>query len=279
MSEKKNNLSEPFIVEQADRESEIHSKRTTVKPSGIVEQAKKEVEADPANVELWIKLGLAYRSQQMFREAIDCYSQGIAVNPFYGMLYRHRGHAYLNTCRWPEAIADFTTAIRLMPDNWSSWYHLGASAFINGQFELARQAYVRCYELNDNLHRVVCLTDWYWMTLKRLGKDDEADKLLECIPDEIDEEAAMDGGAEYHKRILLYKGKITPEDVLADVGTGAIEIITKGFGVANYYYLNGQEEKGNEIIIEILKKGQDKGWPAFGYQAALAEAQRRGLKI
>lgn len=273
-----NILSEPFLGELADRESEIHSQRTTAKPSELVLEVTKEVEADPTNVELWIKLGRAYRRQQMHREAIDCYSQGIAVDPFYGLLYRHRGHAYLNTTRWPEAIADFTTATRLIPDNWDSWYHLGASCFINGQYEKARQAYVRCYELNENLQMLVAVTDWYWMTLKRLGKDEEAAKLLECIPDTISEEDEKGGGKEYHKRLMMYKGKISPEEAWADAGTEDIQIITTGYGIANYYYVNGQEEKGNEIVLKVLQEGKNRYWSAFGYQASLAEAQRRGLK-
>ena len=155
---------------------------------------------------------------------------------------------------------------------------MGASCFINGEYERARQAYVRCYELNENLQMLVAVTDWYWMTLKRLGRDEEAAKLLECIPDTISKDDEKGGGKEYHKRLMMYKGKISPEEAWADAGTEDIQIITTGYGIANYYYVNGQEEKGNEIVLKVLQEGKDRYWSAFGYQASLAEAQRRGLK-
>ena len=116
------------------------------------------------------------------------------------------------------------------------------------------------------------------MTLKRLGKEAEAAKLLECIPDTISKDDEKGGGKEYHKRLMMYKGKISPEEAWADAGTEDIQIITTGYGIANYYYVNGQEEKGNEIVLKVLQEGKDRYWSAFGYQASLAEAQRRGLK-
>ena len=60
-----NILSEPFLGELADRESEIHSKRTAAQPSELVLEVTKEVEADPGNVELWIKLGRASSTASM----------------------------------------------------------------------------------------------------------------------------------------------------------------------------------------------------------------------
>jgi len=127
-----NVLSEPFLENVASMSSQVHVERTKQPVSQLALDAKAAAEANPYDPELWIKYGRALRRQSMHREAIDCYSNGITVDPFYGLLYRHRGHAYLNTARWPEAIADFTTATRLIPDNWDSWYHLGASCFING---------------------------------------------------------------------------------------------------------------------------------------------------
>lgn len=123
----------------------------------------------------------------------------------------------------------------------------------------------------------IAITDWYWMTLKRLGRDGEAAKLLECIPDAITKEDEKGGGKEYHKRLMMYKGRITPEAAWADAGSEDIQIITTGYGIANYYYVNGQEEKGNEIVRRILQEGETRYWSAFGYQASLAEAKRRGL--
>ena len=260
-------LSEPFLGELASRESEIHSEHTTAAESDLVKEIKGKLAQNPEDVELWIQLGRAYRRQQMHREAIDCYSNGIYLNPFYWLLYRHRGHAYLNTSRYRESVADFTMAVRLAPDNWDSWYHMGASLFMLGEFEKAEYAYKRCYELPCTLESRIAVTDWYCMTLMREGKTAEMEKLLEPITDGME----ITRNFEYYNRLLLYKGLRTPEQILEGMGDEDIQIITTAFGVANYYYCHGEKEKGDELVERILKEGEKRYWSAFGYQAAWSE--------
>lgn len=274
----KNVLSEPFLGELSGKLAQIHMERTTAAPSELVIEMKEQAEKNPHDPENWVKLGRAYRRQQMHREAIAAYSRGLFYEPFYGLFYRHRAHAYLNTSRWEEAIADWTMATRLIPENWDVWYHLGATCFIAGDYETAAKAYVRTLELTENLQQLVAVSDWYWMTLKRLGKDAEAEALLDKIPDEISEEDEKGGGKEYHKRLMLYKGKFTPEEFEKDMGGQDIAIITAGYGLANYYYVNGDEANGNRIVELILKEGEARYWSAFGYQASLGEKIKRGKK-
>ena len=56
-----------------------------------------------------------------------------------------------------------------------------------------------------------------------------------------------------------------------------LELVTMGFGLANYYYEIGEEAKGNEIILKVLEAGKNDAWSAFGYQAVLVEKKRRNL--
>jgi hypothetical protein len=73
----------------------------------------------------------------------------------------------------------------------------------------------------------------------------------------------------YHDLVLMYKGLKTPESLLhfkKERGTdSALENATRGYGIGNWYYYNGQKEKAKEIFEKVLKT---KNCAAFGYIAA-----------
>ena len=51
----------------------------------------------------------------------------------------------------------------------------------------------------------------------------------------------------------------------------AVNIATQGYGVANWYFVNDEEEKAREILDKVL---EGKYWSAFGYIAAEADVAR-----
>jgi len=267
-----NVLSEPFLEDVASMATEVHTERTNEPVSQLALDAKAAAEANPYDPELWIKYGRALRRQSMHREAIDAYSMGISYSPFYPLLYRHKAHAYINTSRYAEAAADFEFAIRLDPQNVDCWYHLALSYFLMGDYERAEKVYKTCYKMSDEDLDVISCTDWLWMTLRRLGKREEAEKLLERITPDMKPGMVVS----YHRRLLMYKGLIKPEELMPE-DADDLEVVTMCFGLANYYYEIGQEEKGNAMILRVLEAGKDNAWAAFGYQAALVEKKRRNL--
>ena len=267
-----NVLSEPFLENVASMSSQVHVERTKQPVSQLALDAKAAAEADPYDPELWIKYGRALRRQSMHREAIDAYAMGISYNPFYPLLYRHKAHAYINTGRYAEAAADFEFALRLDPTNVDCWYHLALSYFLLEDYQRAEATYKKCYTMSDEDLDVISCTDWLWMTLRRLGKKEEAEKLLERITPDMEPGMVVS----YHRRLLMYKGLIKPEELMTDAPND-LEVVTMGFGLANYYYELGQEEKGNAMILRVLEAGKEDAWSAFGYQAALVEKKRRNL--
>lgn len=267
-----NVLSEPFLEDVASMSSEVHVERTNQPVSQIALDAKAAAEANPYDPELWIKYGRALRRQSMHREAIDAYAMGISYSPFYPLLYRHKAHAYINTSRYAEAAADFEFALRLDPTNVDCWYHLALSYFLLGDYERAEKVYRTCYDMSDEDLDVISCTDWLWMTLRRLGKKEEAARLLDRITPDMQPGMVVS----YHRRLLMYKGLIKPEELMpADAED--LEVVTMGFGLANYYYETGEEAKGDAMILRVLEAGKENAWSAFGYQAALVEKKRRNL--
>ena len=60
----------------------------------------------------------------------------------------------------------------------------------------------------------VATSDWLWMTLMRLGRKDDAAKVLERITPKME---ILENGA-YHRRLLMYKGAEKPEALLDTEG-------------------------------------------------------------
>lgn len=215
--------------------------------------------------------GLGY-----YREAAECYSRAIAINPFNWEYYRHRAHRFVSCGYFADGAADFTIASRLNPNDWNVWYHLGLSYFLLGMYDKADWAYTRCAALSKTADDICAVTDWHYMTLKRLGKDEEAAKLLDEITEDmpVSDEVANS----YYQRLRVYKGLRAPETLFTNAGDDAgLDVITQGFGVANYYRMNGQEEKGVEMLKKVVYTAEHSKWyAAFGCLAARVDLKNIG---
>ena len=75
----------------------------------------------------------------------------------------------------------------------------------------------------------------------------------------------------------MYQGLKTPEELLgADPDrTTDLELVTMGFGVGNYYLIQGQREKGLDVVRRVVAAGDKSNcYFAFAYLASMAELQR-----
>lgn len=260
-------MSLSLAEERAAKETQIHSKRSQLPFSSDVKEIEVKLEDDPENPELWMEKGLQLSKQMLFREAVESYSMGLSYAPFHALLYRHRGHRLISTMRFHEAALDFELSSRLDPKNWDTWYHLGLAYYLLKDFARAESAYKRCLDLTNSEDLLVAIVDWYWMTLMRLGKKDEADKMLDLVTEDTDPGENIS----YKKRVLMYKGIIEPEELIEFEGADFpdLEMATQGYGLANYYYLMGKKTEAKELYEKILE--HDKVWSAFGYLAAIVD--------
>lgn len=248
------------------------TERTQAVLSEKVLAAREKVSAEPGKADLWMELGLAYAGQGLMREAVEAYSKAISLDPFQGIYYRHRAHRYLSCWRFQDACADFTLASRLIPDNWDVWYHLGLSHYLLGEYEEAAKAYDVCYKMSRSEDKLIAVSDWYWMTLQRLGRKEEAAAILERITDGMDYKDNLS----YYLRLRFYKGEVEESELLnGDV----LSIVTQGYGLSNYYRINGNPQKADEILDRVLSTGDEYMWYAFGYLAAMVDKKRFSNEI
>ena len=260
----------------ASRESQVVTACSGIEPSSEVKEAEDMLKGDPQNVELWLKRGHALARQAMFREAIASYSMGLTYHPRHALSLRFRGHRYLSIRCFQQGAADLEESSRIDPSNWDTWYHLGLAYYLLGDYARAEKAYETCLPMTPATNDPTLLpaiTDWLWMTKMRLGKKDEAAKLLETV------DPAFDAGENqfYQNRVLVYAGYAAPETLRKNKdgsGLNVLGISTQCYGLSNYYAALGEMEKSNEVIRLILEKGY---WPAFGYLAAEVDARNRGL--
>ena len=252
-------------------------------------QATADYEADPndADAIIWYGRRTAYLGDYL--KAIDIYGEGIEKHPDDARMYRHRGHRYITTRQLDAAIADLEKAAEMIagtedqvePDGLPNarntptstlqsniWYHLGLAYYLKGDFENALRAYQECMSVSGNPDMLVATSHWLYMTLRRLGQDEQAAAVLLPIQPEMD----IIENSGYHRLLLMYKGQRTPEALLAEAEAGdGIANATTAYGVGNWYAYTGNPKQAEEVLRKVLVGPQ---WAAFGYIAAEADMKR-----
>lgn len=267
------------------RPAEI-ANRETLEANLAAAEAELAANPDSPDALIWVgrRLGYLWR----YRDAIATFTRGIERFPGDPRFYRHRGHRYITVRNFDAAIADFEKAASLFrgqpdevePDGqpnplniprstlqFNVWYHLGLAHYLKGDYERAQQAYEECLKVSTNDDAIVATSDWYWMTLMRLGRAAEAEALLARIRPEMD---VIENHA-YHRRLLMYKGLEKPEALLDTTNADDLTIATQGYGVGNWYYVTGDRARAREIFERVVA---GRSWAAFGYIAAEADLAR-----
>ena len=248
------------------------------------EDAKKAFLENPkdATATIWYGRRTAYLGR--YEEAIEIYTQGIQNHPSDARLYRHRGHRYISTRNFDKAINDFEKAVTLIkgqsdevePDGLPNhkniplttlhgniYYHLGLAYYLKNDLQPALDAFSMrsvSEKYDDNL---VSGGHWKYMILRKLGRDEEAAKVIQSVNADMDIIENMS----YHKMCLFYKGSITEED-LVPVGDDSAgnDVFHYGLGNWNLYH-----KKDTVTATSHFKKLLDTGNP-FSFATIAAEA-------
>lgn len=235
---------------------------------------------------IWLGRRLAYLER--YQDAIDVFAEGIEKHPEDARMYRHRGHRLLTVRRLDDAIADFERAAELTrgrpdetePDGAPNsrniptsttqgniHYHLALGHYLKGDYEPSLAAWQEALRLAGNDDTRVAVTDWLYMTLRRLERDAEARALLAPISADLD----IIENTAYHRRLLFYKGELPADSLLAADASDELQYVTQGYGVGNYYLAEGDSVRAREIFDRLLRTNY---WAAFGYLAAEADVAR-----
>ena len=247
-----------------------------------LEQAKANLEKDPsADNLIWLGRREAYLGN--YETAIDIYSKGTIKYPKDARFYRHRGHRYISSRCFDLALKDLKRAVglsryednELEPDGLPNalgiptstlqgniYYHLGLTYYIQKNYHKARYAYEKCLKLAENPDSYVAAANWLYVIYRHLGQDRRAGKLLITIKDDM----KLIENHSYHTLLKLHQGKINPVHLEEEIMNGeSLSNTTLAFGLGNYYFINGDKVKAQELFKNITKGNQ---WSAFGYIVA-----------
>ena len=250
--------------------------------------AKGKYESDPNDADNIIWLGRRLGYVQDYRGAIEMFSEGIEKHPEDARFYRHRGHRYISIREFDRAIVDFEKAAVLIegtedvvePDGAPNaagipvstlhsniWYHFALAYYLNGDLDNA----LRIYEIaiaqapNDDMR--VATTHWHYMTLRLLGREDDAVAVLDPIHEDMNVIESMP----YHQLCLLYKGEAETGRVL-DANVTEAGGDSAMYGIANWHYYNGRADEAKAGFEDMLTKS---GWASFGRIAAESDLARK----
>jgi tetratricopeptide (TPR) repeat protein len=256
---------------------------------GLLAEARADMEADPGSADalIWVGRRLGYLGR--YDEAIATFTQGMEQHPADARFLRHRGHRLISVRDLDGAVADLARAWEMVqgtedevePDGLPNErgiptstlhsnirYHLGLAHYLLGDFEGSGAAYQADVDASANPDMRVASTYWLYLSLRRLGRDDEAAALLAGLPDDLD---IIENQA-YYDLLMLFKGSLSETDLLGEGEGVTLNGTTVAYGVGAWHLVEGRTDRAMEIFQEI-REGTAQ-WPAFGYIAAEAELAR-----
>lgn len=246
--------------------------------------ARRSAEAAPADADklIWHGRWAAYAGDH--REAIRVFTRGIARFPGDARFLRHRGHRYISIRAFDRAVRDLDKAVSLIegkpdevePDgnpnprgipvstlHSNVYYHLGLAYYLSRDLEKALAVYRRGLATAPNDDMRVATAHWLYMTLRRLGREEEAKASLEPIRPDMD----IVENEVYHRLCLFYKGGLG-EEAIAGPGGEATTNDAAAYGLGNWRLCNGDADGARAVFRRIL---EGRSWASFGYIAAEAE--------
>lgn len=254
--------------------------------------AEQKYRKAPHDLKHIIGLGRRLAGLYQYQEAIQIYSEGIQKFPEAPELYRHRGQCFIAVRDFDKAIKDLEKSVILVqnmpitlePDGlqvssreasslqFYIWYHLGLAYYLSGQYGKAAQSYEKCLTYCVHDHELAATSDWLYMTYRRLGEDEVAEKTLDLIREDM----TLHQEEGYFERLLMYKGLIEPDTLLqrsanAPFDKHHVATQVRKYGVGNYYLSEGDSSRGQKILNEIV---DGRYWAAYEYIAAEADLAR-----
>jgi tetratricopeptide (TPR) repeat protein len=237
--------------------------------------ARKNLAEDPKDVLRVLQLSKAQAARRQYREAVATTTQGLSMAPKSGELYLERGHRELGLREFKQAMNDLERATKLAPDLLDAHYHLGLAHYFLGEFDAAAASFDRARALAKNNDGLIDCTNWLYVSLRRAGKEHEAEQALTRITPEVKN---TEPHLYFYLRMLhFYQGQLTAEAVLPpppagpDDLEGELAFDTVSYGVGNWRIYHHQRADAVGLFKNVVK-GQ--AWNAWGFIGSEIELVR-----
>lgn len=228
--------------------------------------ARKNLAADPKNIDRILQLSKAEAARRQYREAVATSTEGLAFAPKNADLYLERGHRELGLREFKPALKDLQQAALLAPQNLDAHYHLGLAHYFLGEFDEAASSFANARALAKTNDSLIDCSNWLYVSLERAGKPEQAAQVLTRITPEVK-------NTEPHLYFYLsllhfYQGQLTAEAVLPPPSAGPqdlegeLSFNTVSYGVGNWriYHHNRSDAIG---LFKNVVRGE--AWNSWGF--------------
>jgi tetratricopeptide (TPR) repeat protein len=245
---------------------------------GVVAAARKNLETDPKNPELILKLALAQSSIRQYREAVATCTRGLAIAPDNADLLLERGHRELGLREFTRARADLQRAVTLDPKKLDAYYHLGLAHYFLGEFAPSAEAFRHAVDLAPTLDSRINSSNWLYASLRRANQSEAAAQALAQITPEMKN---TEPHTFFYLSLLRYfQGKMPESEVVppepsrdATDPEPEMRFDTVAYGVGNWYLYNGNSAKAQEYFRQIVKGQVWMTWGFIGAETELVRSQ------
>jgi tetratricopeptide (TPR) repeat protein len=237
--------------------------------------ARKRLEADPTNALLILQLSKAQANRRQYREAVATSGKGLMIAPTNGELYLERGHRELGLREFKAALPDLERASQLMPQLLDAHYHLGLAHYFLGDFAAAAASFDKARALAKNSDNLIDCSNWLYASLRRAGKEEEANQALARITPEVKN---TEPHVAFYLRLLhFYQGQLRQEEVLPpppagpDDLEGELAFDTVSYGVGNWLVYHQKRAEADSLFKNVVK---GEAWNAWGFIGSELELVR-----
>jgi tetratricopeptide (TPR) repeat protein len=242
---------------------------------GSIAAARKNLAADPKNIELVLKLSKAQAAKRQYQEAVATCTAGLKFAPKSAELYLERGHRELGLREFKQAKADLTRAVEIDPKMLDAQYHLGMAHYFLREFPQAAQRFQQSLDLARTNDSLIDCSNWTYVSLRRAGQTEAAAKVLSGItPGVKNQEPHL----YFYLRLLhFYQGSLSESEVLphkpADPADTESELSfnTVSYGVGNrHLYTNNDSAKARELFQNVVTGNAWNSWGFIGSELELS---------
>lgn len=222
---------------------------------------------------IWLGRRLGYLAR--YGEAIDVFTAGLEQFPESYKLLRFRGRHLARNRAFERAIADYRRAAILVEDIQDSYepdgiinprhqylgsyrsnihYYLGQTSWAVGDYQATLDGMMRAASepLVQHDDRRVATGFWIYLALRKLGRHDEAQAVVDAIPENLELVENFD----YYDGIRYFKGTLNESALLDDAGLNAT------FGVAMVHLIEGRTAEATQMLEDLVAGSSQGYWPA-----------------
>ena len=238
-----------------------------------IARAVLEVAPEREDSHIWVGRRLGYLARN--GDAVAVFTSALEQFPESYKLHRFRGRHLARNREFELAIADYRRALELMegiedryePDGIINarhqylgsyrsnlHYYLGQTSWAVGDYEATLLGMTRAAAepLVQHDDRRVATGFWKYLALRKLGRHEEAQIVVDAIPDDL----TLIENHDYYKGVRFFKGTLSEDELLAHAG------LNSTFGVAMVHFIEGRTDKAETMLTELVTRSSQGYWPA-----------------